>query len=119
MDHTQTTPQPEKTATAPKKKTRIAQMMLPQLDPNSALLPPDKWIIDTSWSFIRDNRSFRRRVGGVLGFGLGAFATVIGGAVAAFAMSGSAPVLGVAALTLGVAGFLAKKTADNVAKFKS
>lgn len=105
--------------TTPKKKTRIAQMMLPQVDPNSALLPPDQWIKDTSWAFIRDNKSFHRTTGGIAGFGFAALATVGVGIAGALAVTGVVPVVAVAAATLGIAGFFAKKTADFVKRFKT
>ncbi|MCC7036902.1 MAG: hypothetical protein IT560_06285 [Alphaproteobacteria bacterium] len=107
------------TTTTPKKKTRIAQMMLPQVDPNSALLPPDQWIKDTSWAFIRDNKSFHRTTGGIAGFGFAALATVGVGIAGALAVTGVVPVVAVAAATLGIAGFFAKKTADFVKRFKT
>ncbi len=112
MDNTTTT-------TTPKKKTRIAQMMLPQVDPNSALLPPDQWIKDTSWAFIRDNKSFHRTTGGIAGFAVAALATVGIGIAGALAVTGVAPVLAVAAVTIGIAGFFAKKTVDFVKRFKT
>ncbi len=105
--------------TTPKKKTRIAQMMLPQVDPNSALFPPDEWIKKTSWAFIRDNKSFHRTTGGIAGFGVAALATVGIGIAGALAVTGVVPVLAVAAATLGIAGFFAKKTADFVKRFKT
>ena len=107
------------TTTAPKKKTRIAQMMLPDVDPNSALFPPDQWIKDTAWAFIRDNKSFHRTTGGIAGFGIAALATVGIGIAGAFAVTGALPVVAVAAATIGIAGFFAKKTADFVKRFKT
>lgn len=112
MDNTTTT-------TAPKKKTRIAQMMLPDVDPNSALFPPDQWIKDTAWAFIRDNKSFHRTTGGIAGFGIAALTTVGIGIAGAFAVTGALPVVAVAAATIGIAGFFAKKTADFVKRFKT
>ncbi len=94
-------------------------MMLPQVDPNSALLPPDQWIKDTSWAFIRDNKSFHRTTGGIAGFGFAALATVGVGIAGALAVTGVVPVVAVAAATLGIAGFFAKKTADFVKRFKT
>lgn len=107
------------TNTPPKKKTRIAQMILPQVDPNSALFPPDEWIRKTSWAVLRDSRNFHRSAGGIAGFGAAALATVGIGIAAAFAVTGVAPVIAVAAATLGIAGFFAKKTADFVRRFKT
>lgn len=107
------------TATTPKKKTRIAQMMLPQVDPNSALFPPDEWIKKTSWAVLRDAKNFHRVAGGIAGFGAAALATVGIGIAAAFAVTGVVPVVAVAAATLGIAGFFAKKTFDFVKRFKT
>ncbi|MDF3025530.1 MAG: hypothetical protein K0R10_2891 [Alphaproteobacteria bacterium] len=107
------------TTTAPKKKTRIAQMMLPDVDPNSALFPPDQWIKETAWAFIRDNKSFHRTTGGIAGFGIAALTTVGIGIAGAFAVTGALPVVAVAAATIGIAGFFAKKTADFVKRFKT
>lgn len=107
------------TTTAPKKKTRIAQMMLPQVDPNSALFPPDEWIKKTSWAVLRDSKNFHRSAGGIAGFGAAALATVGIGIAGALAVTGVVPVIAVAAATLGIAGFFAKKTADFVKRFKT
>jgi hypothetical protein len=107
------------TTTPPKKKTRIAQMMLPQVDPNSALFPPDEWIKKTSWAVLRGNKSFHRTTGGIAGFGIAALATVGAGIAGALAVTGVAPVVAVAAATIGIAGFLAKKTFDFVKRFKT
>jgi hypothetical protein len=107
------------TTTAPKKKTRIAQMMLPQVDPNSALFPPDEWIKKTSWAVLRDSKNFHRSAGGIAGFGAAALATVGIGIAGALAVTGVVPVVAVAAATLGIAGFFAKKTADFVKRFKT
>lgn len=112
MDNTATT-------TTPKKKTRIAQMMLPQVDPNSALFPPDEWIKATTWALLRDNKNFHRSAGGIAGFGTAALATVGLGIAGALAVTGVAPVVAVAAATLGIAGFFAKKTFDFVKRFKT
>ncbi len=94
-------------------------MMLPQVDPNSALFPPDEWIKKTSWAFIRDNKSFHRTTGGIAGFGIAALAAVGVGIAGALAVTGVVPVLAVAAATVGIAGFFAKKTADFVKRFKT
>lgn len=107
------------TTTAPKKKTRIAQMMLPQVDPNSALFPPDEWIKATTWAVLRDSKNFHRSAGGIAGFGAAALATVGIGIAGALAVTGVVPVIAVAAATLGIAGFFAKKTADFVKRFKT
>lgn len=107
------------TTTTPKKKTRIAQMMLPQVDPNSALFPPDEWIKKTSWAVLRDSKNFHRSAGGIAGFGAAALATVGIGIAGALAVTGVVPVVAVAAATLGIAGFFAKKTADFVKRFKT
>lgn len=107
------------TTTTPKKKTRIAQMMLPQVDPNSALFPPDEWIKKTSWAVLRDSKNFHRSAGGIAGFGAAALATVGIGIAGALAVTGVVPVVAVAAATLSIAGFFAKKTADFVKRFKT
>lgn len=107
------------TTTTPKKKTRIAQMMLPQVDPNSALFPPDEWIKKTSWAVLRDSKNFHRSAGGIAGFGAAALATIGIGIAGALAVTGVVPVVAVAAATLGIAGFFAKKTADFVKRFKT
>ncbi len=107
------------TTTTPKKKTRIAQMMLPQVDPNSALFPPDEWIKKTSWAVLRDNKGFHRSAGGMAGFGVATLATIGIGIAGALAVTGVVPVVAVAAATLGIAGFFAKKTADFVKRLKT
>ena len=94
-------------------------MMLPQVDPNSALFPPDEWIKKTSWAVLRDSKNFHRTAGGIAGFGAAALATVGIGIAGALAVTGVVPVVAVAAATLGIAGFFAKKTADFVKRFKT
>ncbi|MDE1151308.1 MAG: hypothetical protein PW788_02130 [Micavibrio sp.] len=75
---------PQKEDTVKKPATRIARLMLPQVDPNSALLPPDTWIKKTAWDFIKSSKSLHRTAGKAAlyaGVGLAGLATAVTGMV--------------------------------------
>ncbi|MBI1215063.1 MAG: hypothetical protein GC185_04490 [Alphaproteobacteria bacterium] len=116
----------ETTAAAPETKPaksaskRIAHWLLPQVDADSALLPPDKWIKDTVREIIKTDKPLRKTLGRMLGFaglGIAAIAGGITAAVVLFPASIPMAVAGVAAL--GVTGFAAKKINDGVKTFKT
>ncbi len=97
---------------AKKQKTRIARLLLPQIDANSALLPPDKWILKTAYEFVKDNKSFHNTIGrAAIHAGLG-FGALIAGAVGAVMLFPLAlPMAAAGAAALGAAilsGFRAK-----------
>jgi len=74
-----------KQETEKKPATRIARMLLPQVDPNSALLPPDTWIKKTAWDFIKNSKTLHRnlaKTAGFVGVGLLGVAGVVGSLVA-------------------------------------
>lgn len=103
---------------AERKKTRLAHLMLPQLDPNSALLPPDKWILSTLRDIVTGNRSFQRTLGGAAAWSLAAAGAVAGGIAAAFLLP--AAVAAGAGLLAAAAGFFSvRKARTHLADFKS
>jgi hypothetical protein len=104
---------------AQRKKTRIAHMMLPQIDADSALLPPDKWIVKTTWELIRYNKSVHKTVGGMAGFALAGVVTVVAGAIGAFAVAAAAPAVAVGIGALTIAGFFGFKTREFARQFKA
>jgi len=110
---------PAQDTKAQRKKTRIAHMMLPQIDADSALLPPDKWIIKTTWELIRDNKSVHKTVGGMAGFALAGVATVVAGVIGAFAVAAAAPALAIGAATIALAGLFGYKTRSFAKQFKA
>ncbi|MEZ0260153.1 MAG: hypothetical protein ACAH80_04045 [Alphaproteobacteria bacterium] len=110
---------PAQDTKAQRKKTRIAHMMLPQIDADSALLPPDKWIVKTTWELIRDNKSVHKTVGGMAGFALAGVATLIAGTIGAFAVAAAAPEIAVGIGALTIAGFFGYKTREYGRKFKA
>ena len=112
---------PEAEAVAERqKKTRLVRYLLKgKVDENSALLPTDDWAKAAVWDFAKTNQSLRKTVGGMAGFALGAVAVTVAGVFGAVAVAGLAPVLAVAAVTLGVTGFFAKKAYDFFNAFKS
>jgi hypothetical protein len=106
---------------ARRKKTRLAHLMLPQLDPHSALLPPDKWIFETARDIVKGNKSFQRTLGGAAAWSAGGLLAVAGGITAAVLL---APVALPAALLAGAAaaaaGFFGWKNARrHLATFKA
>lgn len=94
-------------------------MMLPQIDADSALLPPDKWIVKTTWELIRDNKSVHKTVGGMAGFALAGVATLVAGAIGAFAIAGAAPAIAAGIGAVTIAGFFGYKTREYARKFKA
>lgn len=104
------------TANAPQKplnpETRLARIMLPDLDPHSALLPTNKWIIDTMKTMVKDNAGIRGKLIRAGSFALGGIAAIgagIAGAVMAPTLLVSAAIGAAAVATAGLAGFFAKK----------
>lgn len=92
--------------------TRLARMMLPELDPHSPLLPTNKWIITTLKGMVKTHAGIRGCLLRAGGFALGAVAAVgagIAGAVMAptLLVGGAIGLAGAAAA--GIAGFFAKK----------
>ena len=123
---TTTAPKTETTAnvqanqdTKPVKKpsTKLAQKMLPDVDPNSALLPPDSWIIKTAYDTFKTHTGIRRTVLKTLGLGLLGVAAVGAGIVGAVLAPAVLPAVGFVAAGLGIAGlsgFVAKKEAQKL-----
>jgi hypothetical protein len=101
------------------KKTRIARLLLPQIDANSALLPPDRWILRTAYEFVKDNKSFHNTMGRAAvyaGSGLGA---LVAGTVAAVILFPFAlPMAGAGLAALGAAWFAVHKAKQHFEKFK-
>lgn len=106
---------PEKPAKKP--STRLAQKMLPDVDPNSALLPPDKWIIKTVYDTFKTHKGIRGTVLKIAGLGLLGVAAVGAGIVGAFLAPAALPAAGFVAAGLGTAalsGFIAKKEGEKL-----
>src|SRR6218665_2122010 len=91
------------TANAPQKPlnpdTRLARIMQPDLDPHSALLPTNKWIIDTMKTMVKDNAGIRGKLIRAGSFALGGIAAIGAGIAGAII----APTL-LASAAIGVAG---------------
>ncbi|HCS23942.1 MAG TPA: hypothetical protein PLW48_04550 [Alphaproteobacteria bacterium] len=92
--------------------TRLARMMLPEIDPHSALLPTNKWIINTVKDMVKTHAGIRGCLKRAAAFTLGGIAA-IGAGIAGAVM---APTLliagGIAAASLGAAagfGFFARR----------
>lgn len=94
-------------------------MMLPQIDADSALLPPDSWIVKTTWELIRDNKSVHKTVGGMAGFALAGVVTLAAGVAGALAVAATAPAIAIGAGALALAGFFGYKTRSYAGKFKA
>lgn len=93
-------------------ETRLARMMLPEIDPHSPLLPTNKWIFSTLKTMIKTHDGIRGRIkrAGALALGaLGAVAGGIAGAVLApgLLIAGAAVAAGIGAA--GVCGFFAQR----------
>jgi hypothetical protein len=103
---------------AKKQKTRIARLLLPQLDANSALLPPDKWILKTAYEFVKDNKSFHNTIGrAAIYAGLG-FGALIAGAVGAVMLFPLAvPMAAAGAAALGAAVFSGFRVKHHLGRF--
>ena len=99
--------------------SRIARYLLPQIDPHSALLPPDKWILRTAYEFVKDNKSFHDTMGRAALYAGGGFGAVIAGTIGAiilFPLALPMAAAGIAAIGAAMfAGFRAKHHFD---KFK-
>jgi len=115
----------DKTKTAPtttakpvkKPSTRIAQKMLPDMDPQSALLPPDSWIIKTAYDTFKTHKGIRGTILKTLGLGLLGIAAIGAGIVGAVMAPAALPAIGFVAAGLGlagIAGFAAKGEAQKL-----
>ncbi|MEZ0225610.1 MAG: hypothetical protein ACAH83_13725 [Alphaproteobacteria bacterium] len=101
------------------KKTRIARLLLPQIDANSALLPPDRWILRTAYEFVKDNKSFHNTMGRAAAYAGGGLTAVIAGVVGAVVLFPLALPMAAAGLAaLGAAFFATKKAQKHFEKFK-
>jgi hypothetical protein len=100
------------------KKTRIARLLLPQIDANSALLPPDKWIIRTAYDFIKGNKSLHDTIIRTLSYAGGGLGAVIGGVVGAVVLFPAAlPMAAVGIAALGVAAFAGFRAKHHFGRF--
>lgn len=104
------------TTNAPQKplnpETRLARIMLPDLDPHSALLPTNKWIIDTLKAMVKTNAGIRGKLIRAGSFALGGIAAIgagIAGAIMAPTLLVAGAIGAAAVATAGIAGFFAKK----------
>lgn len=92
--------------------TRLARMMLPEIDPHSALLPTNKWIINTVKDMVKTHAGIRGCFKRAAAFTLGGIAA-IGAGIAGAVMAPTLLVAGgIAAASLGVAagfGFFARR----------
>lgn len=115
----------EKTETArpaaaqPVKKpsTRLAQKMLPDVDPHSALLPPDRWVLKTAYDTFKTHKGIRATVLKTLGLGLLGLGAIGAGIVGAVLAPAALPAAGFVAAGLGLAavsGFVAKSEAQKL-----
>gem|GEM_PF-2108652 len=102
---------------AKKPSTRLAQKMLPDVDPNSALLPPDSWILKTAYDTFKTHKGIRGTVLKTLGLGLlglGAIGTGIIGAMLAPAVLPAAGFVAAGLAVAAVSGFAATRAAQNL-----
>ena len=100
-----------------KPSTKLAQKMLPDVDPNSALLPPDRWILKTAYDTFKTHTGIRRTVLKTLGLGLLGVSAIGAGIVGAVLAPAVLPAVGFVAAGLGVAGlsgFVAKGEAQKL-----
>lgn len=67
-------------------ETRLARMMLPEIDPHSALLPTNKWIINTLKDMVKTHAGIRGCLKRAAGFALGGLAA-IGAGIAGVVMA--------------------------------
>lgn len=67
-------------------ETRLARMMLPEIDPHSALLPTNKWIINTLKDMVKTHAGIRGCLKRAAGFALGGLAA-IGAGIAGMVMA--------------------------------
>ena len=93
--------------------------MLPQIDPNSALLPPDKWIKSTAWDFIKNSKSLHQTVGKAAGFAALGLAAIGTGITAAVMLPLALPLAGAALATLGITAFSGLKIRQQLKVFKA
>lgn len=101
------------TAQSPQKETRIARFLLPKVDPQSDILPDDKWIKDNARDVLKTNKTVRSATFRAVAFPLLAATSLalgVAGAIAAFP-----------ALVLGAsiaAAFCGYKAREAFATFK-
>ena len=104
---------------AKKQSSRIARFILPQIDPESALLPPDKWILRTSYEFVKDNKSFHDTIGRAAAYAGGGLAAIVAGTIGAIVLFPLAlPMAAAGIAAIGVAVFAGFRARHHVEKFK-
>lgn len=105
---------------AQRKKTRLGRILLPQIDGDSALLPPDKWILKTAYEFVKDNKSFHDTAGHTLAYAGGGFLAAAAGIACGVLAVTTAPLLALAGIAaLGLAFFAGKKAQHHFQRLKS
>ncbi len=110
---------PDAATAKPEKKpsTKLAQKMMPDVDPNSALLPPDKWILQTAYSTFKTHKGIRSTVLKMAGLSLLGVAAIGVGIVGAVMAPALIPAAIIGASAIGVAGasaFVVKKQAEKL-----
>lgn len=100
--------------------TLLARLMLRgHIDPNSALHPPNKWILKTAYELVKDNKSFHQTIGRAALYAGAGLAALVAGAVAAVVLFPLAlPMAAAGALSLGATAFAGVKAKQHVDKFK-
>lgn len=104
------------TANAPREKTRIAGFFLPTVQGDSALLPSDRWILETAVDIVRTNKDLRTTLvrAGILALstpsllGLGA----VGMYIAVVALVPPLLIAGIGVVTLTAVAACGKKIHD-------
>lgn len=103
----------------PKRDSKIARFILPGIDPHSALLPPDRWLISNVVSILKSSAVFKKNAtlaAVYAGMGVASIAAGIVGIV----LTAPAVVLMAAAACagLGLASVFGKKTQDKIDNIK-
>ena len=109
-----TTTAPDKTKTQKplNPDTRLARMMLPEIDPHSALLPTNKWIIQTLRDMVKTHSGIRgclKRAGLWALGGVAALGAGIAGAVLAPGLAVAGGIGALSVLAAGAGGFFARR----------
>lgn len=100
-------------------ETRLARMMLPDIDPHSALLPTNKWIINTVKDMVKTHAGIRGCLKRAAGFALGGLAA-IGAGIAGVVMAPTLLVAGaVGVASLGAAAASGYFARAQVMKIKA
>lgn len=92
--------------------------MLPQIDPNSALLPPNKWILKTAYELVKNNKSFHKALGRVALSAGGGLAAIAAGVTAAVVLPLGLPLAAIGVAALGATVFAGFKTKQHYDTFK-